>query len=122
MGIMKLFEKKDTKHDEGRLQIVTEKPFYEPGDEVEGHVYIRVDEDMECEDIKIEIKGGQTLAFERFWQEAKQRDGPEGPETYFEEEHEKMKDKDVFMAWKEKVYEVPDETLKVGDYSIKFKF
>ena len=54
----------------GRIQIQTELPFYEPGNVMNGKIYIEIfNEPVKCSHINLEIKGKEKAAFTRFWTE-----------------------------------------------------
>jgi hypothetical protein len=65
-----LFKSKDCKFKCGKMQMVTEFPFYEPGNTVNGTIYIRVDEPIRgAQGIDLEVKGGHKNGFSRFYSE-----------------------------------------------------
>lgn len=53
--------------EKGRIQVQTEFPFYEPGDQVNGKVFIKVPEKLLATHITIEFKGQEKAAFTRFY-------------------------------------------------------
>ena len=53
----------------GRIQLQTEFPFYEPGNLVNGKIFIEVFEQLQANFIEIEVKGQEKAAFTRFWME-----------------------------------------------------
>jgi hypothetical protein len=53
----------------GKIQVQTEFPFYEPGNTVNGKIFIEVPKPMAATHIEIEVKGGEKAAFTRFWTE-----------------------------------------------------
>jgi hypothetical protein len=53
----------------GKIQVQTEFPFYEPGNVVNGKIFIEVPQPMAATHIEIEVKGGEKAAFTRFWTE-----------------------------------------------------
>lgn len=51
----------------GQIQVQTEFPFYEPGNLVNGKVYIDIREPLACTYIDIEVKGQEKAAFTRYY-------------------------------------------------------
>ena len=41
-----LFKDEDCKEKHGFIQVMTEKPFYEPGEKIEGAVYLRITSEL----------------------------------------------------------------------------
>ena len=65
---MELFKDKDCKFDNGYIQVRCDMPFYEPGNMVEGTVYMRVTKEITgCKGLDLEVKGGAKNSFIRFW-------------------------------------------------------
>ena len=55
------------KFPKGAIQLQTAHPFYEPGNTVEGFIYIDIKEPVAARCIEIEIKGGEKCSFIRYW-------------------------------------------------------
>lgn len=53
----------------GKIQVQTEYPFYEPGNNVKGKIFIHIDREVYAQFIEIEVKGQEKAAFTRFWME-----------------------------------------------------
>lgn len=53
----------------GKVQVQTEFPFYEPGNLVNGKIFIDVMEPIQATYIEIEVKGTEKVAFTHFWTE-----------------------------------------------------
>jgi len=51
------------------MLVVLDQPFYEPGMQVNGNVYIKTFEPLYANAIELEIKGGEKASFWRFYQE-----------------------------------------------------
>lgn len=49
------------------MLVVLDKPFYEPGDQVNGNVYIKLFEPLYANAIELEVKGGEKASFWRHW-------------------------------------------------------
>ena len=101
----------------GRLQVQTEFPFYEPGNTVQGKIFIEVFQPLAASFIEMEIKGQEKAAFTRFWQE---QDGEE-----FRERSERIKYKHKFAYVKIPVFQIAGEYggwLNPGTYQVAFTF
>lgn len=100
-----------------------DKPWYEPGDSINGIVYIRTIRNISgVQGIEFKIKGGLKHAFTRYWTEW-ETDGEdeEGKKTYTAKHYnERLKDSNKFMSHTEKVSET-FANLAPGDYVISFK-
>lgn len=102
---------------------MTDKPFYEPGQKVEGAVYLRILVPLTgVEGLHFEVKGGGKNSFTRFWQEAVTEGEGEDAKTHFEERSEKLKHHKKFMGKKEMMHGVLPASLGCGDYCIPFEF
>ena len=67
---MEIFSDKDCQFSNGSIQVVTELPFYAPGDIVNGTVYLSVTHALtEVQGLQVEVKGGSKNSFKRFWHE-----------------------------------------------------
>ena len=68
--MVKLFGDKDCNFKCGSMQLVTEFPFYEPGNTVTGTIYLRVKKEIKgAKGIDLEVKGGHKNGFTRYWNE-----------------------------------------------------
>ena len=69
--MQKLFKDKDATHfKNGKMQLQTEFPFYEPGNDVNGIIYIQIDEFVsDAKGFELEVKGGGKNSFTRYWTE-----------------------------------------------------
>ena len=45
----------------GYMFVQTEKPFYEPGDEIKGKIYLRLDETVKAEKISMWVRGREKV-------------------------------------------------------------
>ena len=65
-----MFDNEDCHYPQGFIQVVLDQPYYEPGGEVTGNVYLRITDTISgVKGIKFEMKGGGKNAFTRFWHE-----------------------------------------------------
>ena len=94
------FDDPRCKFGKGQIQVQTEFPFYEPGNTINGKVYLEIFHPMEAKHIEIEIKGGEKTSFIRYWHE--QEDDRQV------EKHEKLKKKRHFLGFKSSVLEIPN--------------
>ena len=115
---MELFKDEETHNDHGFLEVRCDQPFYEPGSEVTGKVYIRITKAIEgCKGLDFEVKGGAKSSFTRYWYEME----GEGEEARMVERSEKLEKAKKFLGYKDRVGDIPD-TLEEGDYTITFSF
>ena len=64
-----IFVEEDTRQSNGSMQLVLDKPWYEPGDTIKGKIYIRATRNINgVEGIELKVKGGFKNAFTRHWQ------------------------------------------------------
>lgn len=94
----------------GRIQVQTEFPFYEPGNIVNGKIFIEALQPLQATHIEIEVKGGEKAAFTRFWNDGDQ------------ERSERVKYNHKFAHYKMRVFEIPGHFLNPGSYSVSFTF
>lgn len=100
----------------GRIQVQTEFPFYEPGNLVNGKIFIEVFEQLFANMVEIEIKGQEKAAFTRFY--TVQEGDP--PQTV--ERSERVKCHHKFAHYKQPVFQIPGGFLAPGTYAISFQF
>ena len=113
---MFFFSDSRCKFPKGNIQLQTAHPFYEPGNTINGLIYIEITEAVEASHIELEIKGGEKHSFIRFWQE---QEG-EGDDTRWVERHEKLKHKKKFLEYKNRVFDIQGGVLNPGIYSVEF--
>ena len=53
----------------GKIQLQTEYPYYEPGQEVNGIIYLLLDAQTKCSTISLDIFGFEKAAVSHFWDE-----------------------------------------------------
>ena len=75
---------------------------------INGKIYLEIFEPLEAKHLEIEVKGGEKASFIRFWHEQ------EDDQTV--EKSEKLKMKKRFLEYKQKVLEIPDQSLQPGVY------
>ena len=69
VAIREVFTDEGTMHAYGLIQLTLDKPWYEPGDIINGKVFIRVNRTInEVNGIELKFKGGLKHAFTRFWE------------------------------------------------------
>lgn len=84
----------------GKIYVQTEYPFYEPGNLVNGKIYMDIIAPVACTTISIEVKGQEKIAFTRFWYESYD----DGSGTRTEEKSERIKTCQKFAHYKQSVY------------------
>ena len=97
----------------GKIQVQTEYPFYEPGNQVKGKIYIHIDRVVFANFIEIEVKGQEKAAFTRFYYEQ------EGDRQVERSERVKMRKK--FLEYKQPIFAV-NGMLQPGSYEVDFSF
>jgi hypothetical protein len=55
--------------------VSTDKPFYEPGEQITGKVFIRSTRPIDASFVELEIKGAEKCSFSQFETESYQEDG-----------------------------------------------
>ena len=104
----------------GKIQLQTACPFYEPGNEVQGVIYLEIMEPVYAHHIEMEVKGGEKCSFTRFWTESERH----GDETRFVERHEKLKHSKKFLEFKPSVFDIQGSyggVLQPGIYQVDFQ-
>lgn len=101
----------------GKIQVQTDLPFYEPGGTVNGLIYLEIMEPLAAKHIELEIKGGEKTAFKRHYTETEEVNG----EMRTHHRVQKCKHKKTFVHFKSKVFDIPDEMLQPGVYSVAFQ-
>lgn len=96
-----------------------DQPYYEPGSQVTGNVYLRVTRTISgVEGIKFEMKGGGKNTFIHFYNE---RHENEDGTARFERKEEKLKKSKKFLGYEQEFKgELPEELD--GDYQLGFTF
>jgi len=115
---MFFFSDERCEFEKGKIQVQTEFPFYEPGNTINGKVYLEIMAPCPAAYLEIEVKGGEKCSHIRFWHETE----GEGDDARTVEKHEKMKAKKKFLEYKEKVMQIPDGVLQPGVYEVGFQF
>jgi hypothetical protein len=98
----------------GRIQLQTEFPFYEPGNTINGVIYLEIFNPTQANCIEIEVKGQEKVAFTRYYMEN------EGDRQV--ERSERVKASKRFAHFKEPVYPIPGGQLAPGLYQVRFQF
>ena len=115
-AVKEMFYFNDTRSNfpKGRIQLQTEFPFYEPGNLVNGKIFIEVFEQLFANFIEIEVKGQEKAAFTRYWME---QDGDRQVER-----SERVKCCHKFAHYKQPVFPIPNGFLAPGSYAVSFQF
>ena len=100
----------------GKIQLQTAYPFYEPGNEITGLIYLEIMEPCYASHISLEIKGGEKCSFIRYWTEYE----GEGENRRAVEKHKKEKHSKKFLEFKEKVFDIQGGMLQPGVYQVNF--
>ena len=110
---MQYFADKRCVFPSGRIQLQTEFPFYEPGNIVNGKIFIEVGAQVKASHIELKVIGREKAKFIRHWTES----DDEG----FDEDHsEKMNRERNFLEFKDRVFAIPDGTLYAGSSEVSF--
>ena len=108
---MFLFSDSRCNFPKGNIQVQTEFPFYEPGNTVNGKIFIEAHKPLEASHIEIEVKGGEKAGFTRHYHDQ------EG-----NEHSEPIKYHHKFADYKMRVFEIPGDNLQPGSYTVSFQF
>lgn len=112
-----LFHQDNSNFEGGQIVIQTEKPYYGPGEQVNGKVYICIrDPSGGCQvtGIDMSFKGKEKVAFNTYHMEG------EGEDRH-EVEHRKKK-KHTFVSAKHRVCQWQNGYLANGNYEVSFYF
>ncbi len=105
------------KQDDGYIFVDTDKPFYEPGDEVKGTLYLRLEKTFNADDLELEIECKITS---KFTDTIHKMEG-EGEERKMVEEKVKRKDTQKGFHFKSVISHIGGK-LDAGDYGYPFEF
>ena len=96
--------------------MVTEFPFYEPGNTVTGTIYLRLHQALSgVKGIKLSVKGGRTIFFDNVLYQ-------KNSEGQLEEMHSIFQKKKAFLHYDKNVTNFSSSELAPGDYSVRFSF
>lgn len=93
----------------GYIYVRTDRPYYYPGNFVQGKVYIRLDYPMNASHLEFRIKGKETSSYWYDHQEGDRR------------ERRKKRSERMIIQWKANCFTFPGP-LMPGDYQIMFQF
>lgn len=110
------FEDKRCHFPKGKIQLQTQYPFYEPGNTVQGIIYLEIAEPVMASHITLEIKGGEKSSFIRHWDEHVQ----DGDQTRVVHHADKLKASKKFLEYKGNVFDIQGGMLNPGVYSVEF--
>lgn len=108
-------ERCHTKH--GKIQLQTEFPFYEPGNTINGVVYLSVDHEVQATHIELDFKGSEKGGFIRHYTETEQH----GDETRIVHKQEKLKHSKTFLHTSSQVFSFPGGVIYPGVHQINFQ-
>ena len=96
--------------------MVTEFPFYEPGNTVTGTIYLRLHQALSgVKGIKLSVKGGRTISIDSVYFE-------QNSEGQLEETQKTFTEKKAFLHYDKEVINFSSSELAPGDYSVRFSF
>lgn len=98
----------------GKMQLQTEFPFYEPGNTINGKIFIEVPQPVQASHIELEIKGKEEVKWIRHWMEQ------EGDRQV--QRHEKIHRHRKFLEYKQRVFAVPGGFINAGSSEVGFQF
>jgi hypothetical protein len=64
------------KFDAGYLMVTTDKPFYEPGEQITGKIFVRCTRPVDAKHVELEVKGKEKASFVEH--EVKRSNNPDG--------------------------------------------
>ena len=101
----------------GYLYVKTDRPYYYPGNEVFGKIYIRIEQPCEAKDLTIKISGKEKCSFLRRETRTYERDGEQRSETitHHEKYHKTLLDVSAHCF-------TFGSMLMPGDYTVPFEF
>ena len=111
-AIHDLFSDDRCKFPKGKIQLQTECPFYEPGNVVNGIIYLEIAESVAAHCFEMEIKGGEKCSFIRHYTETERH----GDETRIVHKQETVKHSKKFLEFKSNVFNIQDGVLHPGVY------
>ena len=114
---MFFFSDERCKFPKGEIQLQTEFPFYEPGNVINGVIYINIKEALECSHIELEVKGGEKCSFIRHYTTTEQH----GDETRVIHHADKLKHSKKFLEYKNRVFDIDNGALQQGLYQVNFQ-
>jgi hypothetical protein len=98
----------------GKMQLQTEFPFYEPGNTINGKIFIEVPAPVQASHIELEFKGKEEVKWIRYWHET------EGERQV--ERHEKIHRERKFLEYKQRVFAIPGGFINAGSSEVSFQF
>jgi Arrestin (or S-antigen), N-terminal domain len=105
--------------DHGTLIVQTDLPYYQPGEQVTGKVYLRITKAIDATHLELEVKGKEKGSFTDFiWEQHKRADGT------IEQKRVPVKRSSnrVIMSFKQPCFQfaVGSQGLQPGDYTVPF--
>ena len=106
------------KHDAGYIYVMTDKPFYSPGEQVTGKIFIRCVRPVDAKYIEIEVKGKEKGSFvDEIIEWHDNADGTKRAET----KHVKRKSDRTVYDFKAPCFNFTSGLIP-GDYVVPFQF
>lgn len=107
----------------GNMMVQTERPFYGPGEQVNGKVFLQIGTPVDAKSLTISIKGKEKSKFRRIYHEHKTEEGPDGqPHTVVERKVAKHKSEKEVFEGKAKLADFGGSELQPGNYEALFYF
>ncbi|GBG23785.1 Arrestin domain-containing protein 3 [Hondaea fermentalgiana] len=107
----------------GKLQVALDKPFYTPGDDVQGTVYLELKEAVDVDKIYVKVKGKEKVEWREEWEEPifEEVEGVRQV-TGHREESAEYDEKESFFKKKIKLVPSEDFEMGAGKYAFPFSF
>jgi Arrestin (or S-antigen), N-terminal domain len=84
------------KFDSGYMLVMTDKPFYEPGENITGKIYLRCNRPIDAKHIDLEVRGKEKGAFREFIHETIEE--PDGTRRMERKEVKRKSHKEIIHA------------------------
>ncbi|CAI2370985.1 unnamed protein product [Moneuplotes crassus] len=101
----------------GHIVVQTSKPYFTPGEEVTGNIYLSMDQPFPATSLELEIKGKEEVK----WKIRKNSSSSNSSHNRYHYTI-KMEDKKQIFFFQATIYEFEDETVYAGQYDFPFKF
>lgn len=108
-----------SKFKSGYLMLMTDKPFYEPGEMITGKIYLRNTMPLDAKQIDLEVKGKEKGSWVDY--EVKTVTEPNG-QVKTERIEKKRKARREIMDYKTPCFIFPPQGLIPGDFVVPFSF
>jgi hypothetical protein len=107
----------------GKLKVKLDKPFYTPGETINGVLYLELEDSVDVDKVYVKIKGKEKVEWEEVWYEQlfETRDDGEKVPTEKEEHVNEYDEKESFFKKKVVILPDGDTTLGAGKYAFPFQ-